>query len=284
MKIINGKKIKREILVEIKKKIERQNLVPGLATILIGQDQASELYVNLKEKAAKKIGVRFHLFRFPSVVVEKEIINQIKKLNEDSSINGIIVQLPLPPLLNTDKIISAIKPGKDADGFQWQNRKLLKLGHKPKIEPVLPLAIWRALEETGENLNKKIFRAVVSSDVFGQTLGEFLKTRLEKINYQYLVKNVCLDRGLEKFLPEADVIISVCGCPRMIRKSMIKDGVILIDAGITKVENKIVGDIDQYSVKEKAKFLTPTPGGIGPITVATLLENVVKISEFNNYK
>ena len=282
MQLIDGRKIKKRILTELKRKIEQERISPELATILVGQNPESELYVNLKKEAAQKVGIKFHLFKFPSAATEKEIINQIKELNGDPSIDGIIVQLPLPPLLNPDKVISAIKPKKDVDGFQWQNRKLLRLGKKPKVDPVLPLAIWRALKETNEDFNKKIFRVVVSSDIFGQTLGEFLKMRLDKVNYQYLVKRVCLDKGLEKFLPEADVIISVCGCPKMIRKSMIKEGSVLIDAGVAKIGDKVIGDVDQNSVNEKAKFLTPTPGGIGPITVATLLENVWKVSHTGN--
>lgn len=284
MILINGQKIKENILRRLQSEISQSKIKPGLAVVLVGHNQESELYVRLKEEAARQIGINFHLFKFSQATEEKKIIDEIKKLNNDSSINGIIVQLPLPLLLNQNKIISAIKLEKDVDGFHWQNRRLLRLGRKPKMEPVLPLAIWRALEETGENLSNKVFRAVVSSDIFGQTLGEFLKMKLNKLDYQYLVKKVCLDKGLENFLPEADVVVLVCGCPKMIRKSMIKDKSILIDAGITRIENKIVGDIDRDSVQEKAKYLTPTPGGIGPITVATLLENTWKAAKNSTEK
>ncbi len=271
MEIFDGKKIAEEILTHLKEEVGSMKRKPGLAVIFVGDNPESELYVENKKKAAKEIGIRFSLFRFRDIVKEEIIIKKIKELNKDTSIDGIIVQLPLPEEINTNNIVSAILPQKDVDGFHKENRKLLKAGD-PYFVPVLPAAIEIALQKVpGGFVNKKIV-AIVNSDIFGETLKDFLKR--EDFKLEMLVRDKCLISDIKKKISQSDIVISVCGKPRYIKGDFLKKRVSLIDAGIKLMENKIVGDVDRKSVERKASFLTPVPGGIGPLVVALLLNNV----------
>lgn len=272
MKIFNGKKISEQILENLKKKIAREKKSPVLAIILIGENPESKLYIKNKKAAAENINLKVLCYNFKSSVKEKEVIKKIKDLNENSRINGIIVQLPLPEKFNTDKIINSIEPKKDVDGFHRVNRRLLK-DNKPYFFPVLPSAILIALNSSPlsgagtKNFKNKKIVALVGSDIFGETLRDFFKRAGIKIKYSVEEKNTSLSES-------ADIIISVRGEPCFIKGEMIKENVILIDAGIRLVKGKLKGDVDRESVAEKVLFLTPVPGGIGPLTVALLLNNV----------
>ena len=273
MKLFSGKRVANKILKELAAEVKAAKIKPRLAVILVGNDEASRLYVKLKKAAGDKVGIEVAEHKFSGQAKESEIIDYIKHLNEDRDINGIIVQLPLPAVLNTDRIISAITPVKDVDGFHEQNRKNLEKG-KDGLLPVLPATILSVLRAALKDkvVDKKIL-ALVNSEIFGQTLKLVLAK--EGINANYLLRNTCVVFGAEKEMKEADVIISVCGCPNMIKGEMIKDGAVLIDAGITRYhDGKVVGDVDRQSVANKASFLTPVPGGLGPLTVALLLRNV----------
>ncbi len=272
MKLFNGKKVANKILKELAEEIKKAKIKPCLAVILVGEDEASKLYIKLKKEAGKKIGIEVQEHRFNVQAPEEEITSYIERLNNDSDINGIIVQLPLPAILNTDKIIDAIDPKKDVDGFHRENRKLLEKGREA-ILPVLPLVVLTALDSAKKLMVGKNVLALVNSDIFGQTL-KIILTR-EGFTVDYLVRNTCVLFGAEKELRTADILISVCGCPNMIKGESIKEGVILIDAGVTRYhDGKVVGDVDQQSVAGKASFLAPVPGGLGPLTVALLLKNV----------
>ena len=250
--IFNGKKEADKILSVLKKKIKKERARPGLAVILIGNNSASKLYIKLKKKAAKKVGISFSEYRFSEKTKEETIIEKIKQLNDDKAVSGIIVQLPLQKRFDSRKIIKAISVKKDIDGFI-----------SSKFQPVLPLAIFLALQEASKRGRNAI--ALVNSDIFGKTLQKFLKKRGVSISYT-------LDR--KKSLKNYDIVITACGKPKFIKGYMIKKGAILIDVGITRFLNgKVVGDVDKESVKDKASFLTPVPGGIGPLTVALLLKN-----------
>jgi len=273
MRIFNGKKNAEKILKNIGEKIKEEKTKPILAVIMVGENESSKLYLKLKKKAAAKIGIEVKEYIFNSQTKEEEIIDKIKELNNDSKTNGIIVQLPLPSTLNTDKIIGTINPLKDVDGFSETNRQLLKKG-EAKLKPVLPTAIHLAIEAALKNeaRNKKIL-ALVNSDIFGQTLKLLLEK--EGLKSDYLVRNTCIVLGAENKIKAADILIVACGCPNFIKGDVIKDGAVLIDAGITRFhDGRVVGDIDRESVKNKASFLTPVPGGIGPLTIALLLKNV----------
>ena len=282
MKLFDGKKAARKILKEIKDEIKKKKRNrPALAVILVGDDPASKLYLKLKKEAGAKIGIKVQEYLFAASTKEEEIISKIKTLNEDKKVHGIIVQLPLPAMLNQDRVIASIDPKKDADGFQKENKKfsLAREKAEPRFSPVLPNAILNALSEALKNdLKNKKMVALVNSEIFGQSLKVLLEREGAQINC--LVRKACVIMGVQNEVKEADVLISVRGCPRFIKGDMIKDGAILIDAGITRYsDGKIVGDIDSESVKYKAAFLTPVPGGIGPLTVALLLKNVYLASK-----
>jgi len=272
MKLFDGKKVANKILKEIALEVKKAKTKPCLAVILVGDDEASKLYIKLKKAAAQKVGINFeeHLFSVKSK--EAEVISRIKELNQNEKISGIIVQLPLPAVFNVDKIIAAIDPKKDVDGFHKENLKLLEK-RKNGLLPVLPLVILTALDSAKKLISSKNVLALVNSEVFGQTLKAVLARDSFKVNY--LVRSTCMVFGAEKELKNADILISVCGCPNMIKGESIKEKAVLIDAGVTRYhDGRVTGDIDQESVKNKAVFLTPVPGGVGPLTVALLLRNV----------
>lgn len=248
MKIINGKKIADRILADLTKEIKKKKLNPSLAVILVGDNPVSLLYVQKKEQAAQKIGVEIKKYLLLEKVSEKEILDLINSLNDNRQVNGILVQLPLPNHLAADKIIQAVRPAKDVDGFVKNSR----------FKSPFILAVERALQETSRDLTGKKAVALVNSDIFGQVL----KSQLKKLEFI-------------KDLKKADIIITALGRPQIIKGEMIKQGAILIDGGISKIDGKTVGDIDRESVKEKAKWLAPVPGGLGPLTVAFLLKNLV---------
>lgn len=272
MQIFNGKKFAEEILKDLKNKIRKRKKKPVLTIIYVGKNPESDLYIKNKRIAAKKIGVIVFCYKFKESVKEEKIIDKIKKLNRYPSVDGIIVQLPLPKKFNTSRIINSISPEKDVDGFNKVNRSLLKKS-SPYFFPVLPLAISTALKSASKNFKKKSTITLVNSDIFGKTLKDFFDKKGVKVEY-FLRK-----KGVKSKLKSADIIISVCGKPNLIKGEMVKEKAILIDAGIRIVKKKLVGDVDKKSVAEKASFLTPVPGGIGPLTVALLLKNVYLASK-----
>jgi methylenetetrahydrofolate dehydrogenase (NADP+)/methenyltetrahydrofolate cyclohydrolase len=274
MKIFDGKKAAAKILNELKADIKKTKRLLAIAVILVGDNEASKLYIELKKKAAAKVGIDVKEYIFSHQVKEEEIIAKIEELNKDKKVNGIIVQLPLPAVFNADKIIESIEPNKDVDGFHKENRRRLEKGEKC-LWPVMPMAILLAIQAALKNnfKDKKIL-ALVNSEVFGQTLQVVLKQHGAEV--EYLVRNTCIVLGAEKEVKAADVLIIVCGCPNFIKQDVIKENAVLIDCGITRFhDGKVVGDVDKESVKNKASFLTPVPGGVGPLTVALLLGNVL---------
>lgn len=264
MRIFNGKKEAEKILLDLKKRISKEKLKPKLAVVLVGEDKASKLYIKLKRKAAKYISIKLVLYKFKEAAVEEKIIQKIKILNNDSSIHGIIVQLPLPKKFNENKIIGAVNPKKDVDGFQKNSW----------FSPVLPSTILFTIKKAMKtSFKKKKVVALVNSKIFGQTLKSFFKKEGIELDYILREKHSLTFENKNK-LKRSDIIITVLGSPNAIWGDMIKKKAILIDAGISKIAaKKVVGDVNRESVKEKAGFLTPVPGGIGPLTVALLLKN-----------
>lgn len=277
MKLINGKKIATRILADLKKKIAKTKRKPKLAVILVGNDAASRLYVSLKEQKAREAGIDLKKYELPASTEEKKVLELVEGLNDDKATDGILVQLPLPSFFKTDRITNSIKQEKDVDGFGDKNRQDVLAARSPILPPVLPSALKEILKANKIKLKGKKVAAVVNSEIFGKILCSILEK--EGARAEYLVKKVCLDKGLEDFLGEADIVISVTGCPGLIKGNMVKKGVVLLDAGIFWQGKKVVGDVDIESVKERAAWLTPTPGGVGPVTVATLLKNVYLASK-----
>jgi methylenetetrahydrofolate dehydrogenase (NADP+)/methenyltetrahydrofolate cyclohydrolase len=272
MKTLNGKEEKELILSQLKEKISQESIKPGLAILLIGDDKASHTYVALKEKAAIEVGINFNLFKFSNDSSEEEIIEKIEELNSDDSINGIIVQLPLVGKFNTEKIIQSIDPKKDVDGFHEVNLNLIKEGKKPFFYSPFMKAIVLSIDRgVGlDNLGDKKIVSLVNSDLFGETLNQFFKER--EANHEYL-KDIDLDK-----IKEADLLILTKGVCNIVDVDMVKEAVVIINGGVSYVDGKACGDLDIDRIEEKASFITPTIGGIGPLTIAYLLDNIYRAS------
>jgi len=229
---------------------------PNLAIILVGEREDSKLYVSLKQKEGVKIGVDTHLYELEEKTSEEELLKVIDFLNKDELIDGILVQLPLPPQFDTDKIINAIDPTKDADGFHEKHPYYV-------MSPVLA-SILACLEEIKFDFENKTACVLHNSDIFGLSVKKILEEKGMGVN-------------LKDEPEQADLIVSALGKPHFVKKEMIKDKAVIIDIGITKAGDKVLGDVDFEDVKDKASYITPVPGGIGPMTIAFLFKNVLEI-------
>lgn len=274
MTILDGKKISEAILADLKKEIGEKKLSPGLGVVLVGEDEPSKIYVGLKEKKAQEAGINFKLVKLGKKASVEEVIGAIKKLNEDGTVNGIIIQLPLPYHLKTGEIVNRIDPQKDADGFHPENLKMLFSG-RGNIQPVFPTAIFELILAADQNLNGKQAVIVANSKEFGEVMQEIF--RQHSISSEYVMYED-FRNSLDK-IKKADIVISACGKPGTIKADSIKDGAIVIDGGITKVGKKVLGDVAREGLENKNIFLSPVPGGVGPVTVACLLRNVVKAAK-----
>ena len=280
--LIDGKALAEKILLDLRKKIIKKNPHPCLAVILVGNDASSRLYVKNKENASKEVGIDFHKYLcgnefFPNIT-EDEIIKMVRFLNNDPAVSSIIIQLPLPRQFNTQRIIEAIDPKKDVDGFHPLNIKKI-LSEKTDNLPPLIKTILYILDSIKMDIAGKRVCVLSRSDIFRQVIVKVLEDK------GALVDAVTLEGALErKTLKEADIVISILGEPRVVTGDMIKKGATIIDIGITKTENGFLGDMDFETIKKVAKFATPTPGGVGPITVAMLLDTVFEMAQKRKIK
>ncbi len=274
--MIDGRSLAADIQLKIKQEVWSKKLRPGLAVILVGDDPASRLYVSKKKTAAHDVGIDFHEYLLEKNSRQEQVLSCIDFLNKDEEIDAILVQLPLPEHIETDTIIKAIDPKKDVDGFHPDNIKDFLAG-KARITPGLPLGILRLLEHTGEELKNKKAVIVSKSEVFCRPMIKILKDRGSKVK---IVKPD--DTNLAGETAQADILIVSCGRPFFIKEDMVKKDAIVIDIGINKIDNDhVVGDVDYSNVIDKVKFITPVPGGVGPMTIAMLLYNTVKLAEKN---
>ncbi|MBI5732325.1 MAG: bifunctional 5,10-methylenetetrahydrofolate dehydrogenase/5,10-methenyltetrahydrofolate cyclohydrolase [Candidatus Magasanikbacteria bacterium] len=281
MNIIDGRALAQKIRAELKEKIAVLGQKPGLGVILVGNDPASRLYVSLKEKACLEAGINFEKRLFSAETKEELILEAVEQFNQAPNINGILVQLPLPSHFDANRVISALNPKKDADGFHPHNIQLLKEG-RPLIEPVLAKAVWAlieaALKERGEP-DKKQALIIGKSDVFAETLEYFLRQKGLEAAHLHPEQissspNKC---------GNADIIIVALGRPNALSAADFKDGAIVIDVGINRLpDGRCVGDINWPSTQNKTGWITPVPGGVGPVTVVMLLENVFILSQKQN--
>ena len=267
MKLLYGKSVAEEILSRLKNDILMQSQKPELAVILVGNDEASQLYVNLKERKAKEIGMNFVRYDFSEDVSENDILVQIEKLNADVNVNGIIVQLPLPKKFDTQKIISSIDLKKDVDGFSAQSGSAF--GGHPGTAPVFPRAIMKLIESSEQSIPGKKAIVIVNSELFGQVMIEILNQK-GAITQYVLAENIS---SKIKEIKGADIVVSAVGSPGLLKGQMLKDGSIIIDGGIEKVGEKVFGDVNFASTEALSGYITPVPGGVGPLTIACLLEN-----------
>lgn len=274
--LIDGQKIAEQIKNELKEKIAKINRKLKLAVILVGNDEASKLYIKMKKKACEEAGIDFLNYELPEKTSSDEIISLIKKLNEDKSITGILAQLPLPSHIKQEKIFESIDYKKDVDGFSPKNFGNLLIGNEVLV-PCTPLGIITMLEYLHINLEGKNVVVVNHSIVVGKPLAVMLLNRNATVTVCH-VKT----RNLVEHIKKADIVITAAGVPKLIKKEMIKEGAVIIDAGISKADGKICGDADFENVKEKASYITPVPGGVGPMTVAMVLKNMIKAYEIQS--
>lgn len=273
--IIKGRVLAKNIRDKVKKRIAKLDHPPGLAAILVGEDPASKLYVALKEKAAKEVGIYFEKIEFEAGVPEGKIIKTIKKLNSRDDINGILVQLPLSDQ-NEDSVIDSIKWVKDVDGFHKHNRKNLKDG-EPSLVPPVALAVMRLAQASNQPLSGKNALIISNNEIFAEPLISLF--REIGVAAQHIPKN---ESAIETKTRAADIIVVAIGEPNFLTREMVKEGGIIIDVGTNKIEDpakdsgfRTVGDVSE-DVMGHTGFLSPVPGGVGPLTVAYLLNNVLK--------
>jgi len=272
--ILDGRALAKRIRDKIKSRVEQLDTPPGLAVILVGNDPASHTYVGKKQKACEEAGIYFEQFLYFATEPEEKIIEKIKELNIRNDIHGILVQLPLPSQ-DANRIIAEIDPKKDVDGFHKKNIEALKAG-KPAIAPAVALGIMKLVSEairlsTTRSKATRSKATIISSKLFAEPLIPLL----HKVDIETEVVGAN-DAELSNKTKTADILIVAVGKPGMITGNMIKPGAIVIDVGTTKINGHLLGDVDFTSAEEVAGFLTPVPGGVGPMTVAMLLVNVLK--------
>jgi methylenetetrahydrofolate dehydrogenase (NADP+) / methenyltetrahydrofolate cyclohydrolase len=274
MMIIDGKKEAALLREEIKKEIlllkEKTKKVPGLSVILIGDFTPSQIYVKNKEKNSKEVGINSEVIKYPKDITEQEVLNKIKELNNNPEVSGILVQLPLPKHINKEKIINAIHPKKDVDGFNPINVGNLASGYDAII-PCTPLGCLHLIKKIEKNLSGKHAVIIGRSNLNGKPMAQLL---LRENCTVTIVHSKTKDLKAE--CQKADILVAAVGKANLVKGDWVKKDSIIIDVGINKVEEKIVGDVDFESVKEKVKAITPVPGGVGPMTIACLLKNTLE--------
>ena len=272
--IIDGKKeaanlreeIKNEIL-EIKKKTNKN---PNLTVILIGDFTPSQIYVRNKEKNSTEVGITSNVIKYPKEVKEKEVLDKINELNNDKNISGILVQLPLPEQISKEKIINAIDPKKDVDGFNPINVGNLASGYK-SIVPCTPLGCLLLIKKVEKNLSGKHAVIIGRSNLNGKPMAQLLLKENCTVTVVHSKTN-----NLQEECLKADILVAAVGVPNLVKKDWVKRSAIVIDVGINKVGDKIVGDVNFEEIKDNIKAITPVPGGVGPMTIACLLKNTLE--------
>ncbi len=277
MELIDGKKISAEIKDECKQKalkLIESGKEPCLAVILVGNDPASSIYVNNKKKACEYCNIKSLSYELPEETTEKELLDLIEKLNNDASVDGILVQLPLPKHIDEDKVIAAIDPLKDVDGFHVKNVGSLCIG-KPVLVSCTPAGVIELLKRSDVEITGKRCVVIGRSNIVGKPMALLMLSENATVT-------ICHSRtkDLEAVCKEADILIVAIGKPRFIDSKYVKDGAVVIDVGIHRDENnKICGDVNFDDVKDKVSKITPVPGGVGPMTIAMLMSNVITACE-----
>jgi len=273
-KIIDGKNIAAELRRIIKGEVEQikteRGISPKLVVVLVGDDAASQIYVRNKERACAEVGILSEVQRIPSTIKESELIEQVRSLNNNKNIHGILVQLPLPKHLNEIGVLNEISPDKDVDGLHPLNMGKLLKGEDTKFIPCTAAGIMELILSTGVELMGKEAVVVGRSNIVGKPTAILL---LKK----HATVTICHSRtrDLGEVTRRAEVLIAAVGRPAIIKENMVKDGAIIIDVGMNRLGEKLVGDVDYELVKNKASFITPVPGGVGPMTIAMLLKNTL---------
>lgn len=281
MILLDGKalseKIKEEVKVEVAQLVEEKQITPGLAVILVGNDPASATYVASKAKSCKNAGIYSVVHEMPESITQEELLETIARMNENPKLDGILVQLPLPKHIDTTIVLEAINPLKDVDGFHPYNVGRM-VSNLDAFLPATPFGVMRMFEEYGIELSGKNVVVIGSSDIVGKPMASLL------INAKATV-TVCNSRtkDLKTHTLAADIVVIAVGVPYLLKADMVKDGAVVIDVGINRLETgKLVGDADFEGLKDKCSFLTPVPGGVGPMTIAMLLKNTIKAAKLRD--
>ncbi len=275
--IIDGKAISQAVRLEWKARADRliaRGITPGLAVIIVGSDPASRVYVANKVKACKDLGLYSVHVELPGDATEAELLEKVAQLNTDPGIHGILVQLPLPKHIDAHKVIEAINPDKDVDGFNEKNVGALVTGETP-FPSCTPYGVMVMLEKTGIEIEGRHAVVVGRSNIVGKPMALLLLHKNATVT-------ICTSKtvDLAKHTRDADILVAAVGRPEFIKKDMVKPGAVVIDVGINRTsEGKLVGDVDFANVKEVAGYITPVPGGVGPMTIAMLIANTVRAAE-----
>ncbi len=277
MILLNGKELARKIQGEVAKEVEllkQASITPGLAVILIGNDPASMVYVKKKAEACKEVGIYSVVHEMPENIKEEAILNTIKLMNENSNINGILVQLPLPKHINQTKILETIDPKKDVDGFHPFNMGRLVLGLNSFV-PCTPLGVMKMFEEYKIELQGKDVCVIGASNIVGKPMAALLLNENATVDICHIYT-----KNLKEHTKRADIVIVGVGKAGLITEDMIKEGAIVVDIGINRLDNgKLAGDVDFEKVSKKCSYITPVPGGVGPMTIAMLMSNTIKATK-----
>lgn len=286
-RIISGSEVAKEIRAELKQEIaelkEKYNLVPGLATVLVGEDPASQVYVGQKEKTSQNLGVYSERYDLPESTSQEELIALINRLNKDPKIHGILVQLPLPKHLNEEEVLYAIDPKKDVDGFHPVNVGKLMIG-EPDYIPCTPHGIQQLLIRSGVKTEGAELVVVGRSNIVGKPIANIMLQKKEGANATVTICHT-RTRDMAFHTKRADILIVAAGKAKAITADMVKDGVVVIDVGVNQIgttadgKRILSGDVDFEAVKEKASAITPVPGGVGPMTITMLMMNTVRAAK-----
>lgn len=276
--IINGKQIAAETQVSITKRVaefkEKTGITPGLTVVVVGEDQASQVYVRNKEKRTADAGMNSEVIRLDATVTQADLLAVVEKLNQDETVHGILVQLPLPTGIDSDLVLDAIDPTKDVDGFHPINVGNLSIG-KEAFVPCTPAGIIRLIKSTGESIEGKEAVIVGRSNIVGKPVAQLLLQENATVTIAH-----SRAKDLPSVTKRADILVVATGLAKFIKKEHIKQGAIVIDVGMDRDENnKLCGDVDFDDCQEVAGFITPVPGGVGPMTITMLLENTLISAE-----
>lgn len=278
MEIIDGEEISSRVREEVAEDVARMDRTPKLVAVLMSDDPASETYVRMKREAAEEVGIDSETLHIDPDAPEEELLSTVAELNEDVDVDGILVQLPLPDHVDEEGALEAVSPEKDVDGFHPFNKGLLLEG-RPRFVPATPKGVVRMLREHGVELEGANVVVVGRSDIVGKPLAALLFS--SDVN---ATPTVCHSRteNVEEHTRNADVVVAAVGVPEFVTAEMVSEGVVVVDVGINRVEGELVGDVAYDEVSEKASAITPVPGGVGPMTVASLLENTVEAARLRD--
>lgn len=272
--IMDGKALSEKIYERIKTEVSKLEKKPTLAVIITSDNEAGKIYVRNKKRACENTGINSITVEFDETVSDEEFLSKIDELNKNPEVDAIMVQLPIPSHLDTEKILNSISPEKDADGLHYINAGKLFTGQIPNSVACTPKGIIRILDEYGINVEGKHAVVIGRSNLVGKPIAQLLMQKNATVTHLH-----SKSKNIEFFTKNADIIVVATGKPKMLKGDMVKEGVVIIDVGISRVDGKLSGDVDFDSVAPKASFITPVPKGVGPMTVAMLIQNTLELSK-----